>query len=113
MAFVLKQSDTYSWPVTFDIPVDGRLESQSFDAVFKRKGQTWIRETFKKMEDGATSDVEVAREVLAGWTGVNDGTGKDVAFNAKAVEVLLEVPAVASAVVFNFFRSITGAKEKN
>ena len=23
MAFVLKQSDTYSWPVTFDVPVDG------------------------------------------------------------------------------------------
>ena len=37
MAFVLKQSDTYVWPVTFDIPVDGgRHEKQTFDGERRR-----------------------------------------------------------------------------
>ena len=43
MAFVLKQSDSYTWPVTFDIPVDGgRHERQTFDGEFKRLPQSKI-----------------------------------------------------------------------
>ena len=37
MAFILAQSDSYSWPVTVEFPVDGgRFEKQTFDAEFKR-----------------------------------------------------------------------------
>ena len=40
MAFVLKQSDTYKWPVTVEIPIDGgRFDKQTFDAEFKRLPQ--------------------------------------------------------------------------
>ena len=113
MAFVLKQSDTYSWPVTFEIPVDGRHESQSFDAVFKRMSQTWIRDIAKKIDEGKTSDTEVAKQAMAGWSGVNDAQGKEIPFSIKALETMLDIPSVAGAVVLAYFSSITGAKEKN
>jgi hypothetical protein len=64
MAFVLKQSDTYVWPVTFDIPVDGgRHEKQTFDVQFKRMPQKWIRDIAKKIDADEVFDVDVAREV--------------------------------------------------
>lgn len=113
MAFILKQSDTYSWPVNFEIPVDGRHEAQSFDAVFKRMSQTWIRDIAKKIDEGKATDVEVARQVLAGWSGVNDAQGKEIPFSIKALETMLDIPSVAGAVVLAYFNSVTGAKEKN
>lgn len=113
MAFVLKQSDTYSWPVSFEIPVDGRHESQSFKGIFKRMSQKWIRDVLKKIEEEKISDYDVAKEVLAGWEDVRDESDKDIAFTAKALDQLLEIPTVSGAIVVSFFESITGAKEKN
>lgn len=113
MAFVLKQSDTYTWPVTFEIPVDGQHETQSFDAVFKRMSQSWIREVAKKIDEGKISDIEVAKQVVAGWSGVNDAQGKEIPFSIKGLETMLDIPSVAGAVVLAYFNSISGAKEKN
>jgi hypothetical protein len=114
MAFVLKQSDSYSWPVTFDLPVDGgRHESQTFDAQFKRMPQKWIRDTAKKIDADKVTDLELAKEVVVGWSGVTDESGKDVPFSQKALEQLLDVPTLAAAIVLAFFGSIAGTKEKN
>ena len=58
MAFVLKQSDTYVWPITFDIPVDGgRHERQTLDGEFKRHPQSKIGPMvaeLQKLEDLVT-----------------------------------------------------------
>ena len=114
MAFVLKQSDTYSWPVTFDIPIDGgRHERQTFDGEFKRLPQSRIREIGKLIEDGETLDSAIAAEVLVGWSGVTDADGKDVPFSQKALEQLLDVPLLATAIVMAYFASLQGAKRKN
>jgi hypothetical protein len=114
MAFVLKQSDSYSWPVTFEVPVDGgQHENQTFDARFKRMPQKWIREIAKKIDAEKVIDADVAREVLMGWSGVTDEAGKEVPFSQKALEQLLDVPTLAGAVVIAYFNSIAGAKTKN
>ena len=35
MAFVLKQDDRFTWPISFDVPVDGgRHQRQTFDGEF-------------------------------------------------------------------------------
>ena len=114
MAFVLKQSDTYVWPVTFDVPVDGgRHQRQSFDGEFRRLSQSRIREIGQQIESGDTTDAEIAGEVLTGWSGITDDDGKDVPFSQGALERLLDVPMLATAIATAYFGSLSGAKRKN
>jgi hypothetical protein len=114
MAFVLKQSDTYSWPVSFDIPVDGgRHEKHTFDGEFKRVPQSRIREIGQLIESGDILDSAIASEVLVGWSGVLDDAGKELPFSQKALDQLLDVPLLATAIVTSYFQSLQGAKRKN
>lgn len=119
MAFVLKQSDTYVWPVTFDIPVDGgRQERQTFDGEFKRLPQSQVGPMvaeLTKLEDLGDLDriTEIARELLVGWSGVTGDDGKEVPYSQKALDQLLEVPFLAVVVLKAYMDSIKGAKRKN
>jgi len=114
MAFVLKQSDTYSWPVTFDLPIDGgRHQRQSFDGEFRRLSQSRIREMGQQIEAGETTDADLATEVLVGWSGITDDSGKDVPFSQAALQQLLDVPMLATAIITAYFSSLQGAKRKN
>jgi len=110
MAFVLKQSDSYRWPVSFKLPTDGgKHEKQSFEAEFKRLPQSRIMEIqtqaqrlIKAAEDGeqmeGISDLSVADEVLVGWSGIVDEDGEEVPFSKANKAVLLEVPMLAASV---------------
>jgi hypothetical protein len=119
MSFVLKQSDTYVWPVTFDVPVDGgRHERQTFDGEFKRLPQSKVGPMvaeLQKLEDLGDLErfTEIAADLLVGWSGINDDNGKEVPFSQKALEQLLEVPFLAVAVLKAYMDSIKGAKRKN
>lgn len=112
--FVLSQSESYSWPVTLELPTDGgRYDRQTFDGEFKRLSQTRIREIGKQIEDGDVTDAEIAAEVLVGWSGITDDKGEAIPFSAKALQQLLDVPMLASAVVLAYFASLQGGKRKN
>ena len=126
MAFVLKQSSSYLWPVSFDVPVDGgRHEKNTFDAELKRLPQSRIVEIQEAVQkrlsaiqrgeeaDGMITDHEIAVEILIGWTGITDDTGEQVPFSEKAKAELLDVPTVTAAVVTAYFGSLRGAKRKN
>jgi hypothetical protein len=119
MAFVLKQSDTYSWPVAFDVPVDGgRHERQTFDGEFKRLPQSKVGPMvaeLQRLEDLSELDriTELAAEVLVGWSGVSDDNGKEIPFSQGALEQLLEVPLLSVAILKAYMDSIKGAKRKN
>ena len=119
MAFVLKQSDSYTWPVTFDIPVDGgRHERQTFDGEFKRLPQSkvgsMVAELARLDETGDIDRIsELAGDVLIGWSGVTDDNGKDIPFSQKALDQLLEVPMLGVAILKAYMDSIKGAKRKN
>jgi hypothetical protein len=126
MAFVLKQSATYSWPVSFDVPADGgRFVKQSFDAEFARPTQSRIVEIQEAVmarlraiqndqeTTGMITDQEIAEEVLVGWSGVDDGEGAEVPFSEKAKAQVLDVPSVSASIVEAFFDSLKGAKRKN
>lgn len=126
MAFVLKQSTTYSWPVTFKLPADGgKFEKQTFDAEFKRLPQARINEIQVEVQarvkasernesttDGI-NDQSIADEILVGWSGVVDGDGDEVPFSAANKQQLLDIPTVASAIIVAYFDSLTGVKAKN
>jgi hypothetical protein len=44
---------------------------------------------------------------------VTDGDGKDVPFSHKALDQMLDIPLLATAVVMAYFESLQGAKRKN
>ena len=119
MAFVLKQSDTYSWPVSFDIPADGgRHEKQTFDGEFKRMPQSRVGPMvaeLQQIEDLADLEriTEIAKEVLIGWSGIIDDDGKEIPYSEKALAQLLEVPLLAVSIIKSYMDSIKGAKRKN
>lgn len=126
MAFVLKQSDSYTWPVSIKLPANGgKRERQTFDAEFKRLPQSRINEIqeqankrVKALERGddaadGISDMSVADEILVGWDGIVDGDGEPVPFGKAAKAQLLDVPFMAGAVIEAFFDSLVEAKRKN
>ena len=114
MAFVLKQSETYSWPVTVEIPIDGgRFDRQTFDAEFKRLPQARNNAIIAAAKAETTTDLEVAEEVLVGWKGISDDDGKDIPYSETAKAQLLDVPGVSAALVEGYINSLLGAKRKN
>lgn len=123
MAFVLKQSDSYSWPVTLIIPVDGgRREKHTFDAEFKRLPQTRINEIVRQAkgisegssdESAMLEDQSACAEILVGWSNVIDDSGEQIPFSTKALNQLLELPTIAAQIIRAWSESLEVAKRKN
>ncbi len=123
MAFVLKQSNTYTWPIALVLPVDGgRRDKHTFDGEFKRLPQTRINQIVRLArasergrlnDDEELLDQDAAKELLAGWSGVVDDDGKEIPFSDSALAQLLEIPTVAGQIVRAWFESIDTAKRKN
>jgi hypothetical protein len=123
MSFVLKQSATYTWPITLILPVDGgRREKHTFDGEFKRLPQTRINEIVRQAramergridEDEILEDQDAAREILVGWSGVVDDDGAEIPFSNALLDQLLEIPTVAGQIVRAWFESLEVAKRKN
>ena len=114
MGFKLDQSGTYKWPVTVEVPVDdGRHDKQKFDGEFKRITQSRIREMGQLIETGDLTDVDLVKEVLVGWEGIEDDQGNELKFSQSKLKQLLDVPMVATAIATSFFDSIAVAKRKN
>lgn len=123
MSFVLKQSTTYTWPVTLILPVDGgRREKHTFEGEFKRLPQTRINEIVRQAramergrfdEDDVLEDQDAAKEILMGWSGVVDDDGAEIPFSDTLLDQLLEIPTVAGQIVRAWFESLEVAKRKN
>ena len=123
MAFVLKQSATYIWPITLVLPVDGgKRQKHTFDGELRRLPQSRISEIIKLaqlQERGALADDEelkdqdAAKEVLVGWANIVDDEGEDVPFSDSKLNELLEIPTVAGQIVRAWFDSLEVAKQKN
>jgi hypothetical protein len=121
MAFVLKQSATYNWPIPLELPADGgRKEKFSFDGEFRRLPQSRINEIIKiarAMQFGRSPDDEelddktAAREILVGWTGVVDDDGKEIPFSEAALGQLLEIPTIGAQIIKAWFESMELAKK--
>ena len=120
MAFVLKQSISYTWPIPLIIPIDGgKKETHTFDGVFKRLPQSRINELLTlarnvelgRAEPDAMEDVETAKEMLIGWSGVIGDDGKEIPFSEAALDQLLDFPSIAGQIVKAFFLSIQSEKE--
>jgi hypothetical protein len=114
MAFVLSQSESYTWPVPVEFPVSGgRFDKQTFDVEFKRLSQARIREVWDAIQAGEMTDNDLCDEVVIGWAGVQDGKSDEIPFSETAKASLLNVPLVASSIVSAWLDSLAKAKRKN
>jgi hypothetical protein len=126
VAFVLKQSDSYTWPVSIKLPANGgKRERQTFDAEFKRLPQSRINEIQREVQQRVKanekgedtgegiSDQSIANEILMGWDGIIDGDGEPVPFSNAVKAQLLDVPMMAGALVAAYFESLVEQKRKN
>jgi len=67
----------------------------------------------EKIQAGEIDDDTLCREILIGWTGVQDAKGEEIPFSETSLNVMLNVQMVAAAVVSAWFDSLAKAKRKN
>jgi hypothetical protein len=122
MALVLKDSDSYTWPIVYRQPVSGgRREKQEFEAEFKRLPQSRInaiqdlaqKVIDKDPEAAEISDVSIADEVLVGWDGIVDSDGEVIPYSKGTKAQLLELPMMAGTLIEAYFTSLVEEKRKN
>lgn len=114
MAFKLKFTDTYTAPVTVEIPGNnGRFEKQTFSVEFKRFNRTKLADIVRAAYDRSRDDREIVDEILVGWSGITDENGDDLEYTKDNADRVFEVVQVLPAIVQTFFATITKAKEKN
>jgi hypothetical protein len=108
MAFVLKKTASYKWPVTVETPIDGgKFEKQTFDAVFKRMSRSAFMDLLDKGEEA------LVEQILEGWDGVLDDDGKEIAFTQKNKKEMLDDPYVIRALITAYADSVAGVLAKN
>ena len=115
MAFVLKQQNSYSWPVRFDIPEDGHYRRETFEIEFKNISQTRFQELIELSQSGDFNAFDIVREVVVGWSGILDDKNQEMTFTKARLEKLLDVLGLATAIATAFVDSRVGgaAKRKN
>lgn len=112
--FKLDLSSSYHWPVKVKLPADGgRIEESSFEVEFKRLTQSRIIEITEKVSEKESTFVEVCREIVLGWNQVHDSDKQPVPFSSDALDKLLDIAGVPSAIALAYLDSARGIKAKN
>lgn len=112
MPFLIKQSESFWWPVRVTYPTDhGKYKTETFDGEFKRLSQSEVQKLAERVEANETTAEELVKELLINWKGITDGEN-DVEFSEFALEQLLGIPLVASSVLTAFLESYTGGQNK-
>ena len=115
MAFVLKQSDSYRWPLKLRIPTDGgKKEVSTFDIEFKRLSQEKIDQLAKLAKDIELGRVEedeydfkkLIGDIVIGWDGVVDDSGEKVPFSQNSLDQLLSIATVPNQILRTLFESL-------
>lgn len=113
MGFIIKQSDSYVWPVTVEIPTDGgRYEKSTFDIEFKRVSQSRVGTLIEAGTKGEMTDRKTCEELVIGWKGVTDGEN-EIPFSQNTLGMMLDIQGVERAVVKAWIDSLSGAQRKN
>lgn len=111
--FKLNQSATFWWPVTLNVPVNGgNFQKATFDLEFKRITTSELEAMQEDVLRGRIKDKEAAKAIVANWRGVEDEAGA-VEFSSSAMDRLLEVPNMATAIASAYAEALSGQKRKN
>lgn len=109
--FVLAKSSNYLWPIKYRFPVSGGIyQTMDFELEFKRIPQSRIKEI---VETKNLSNEEFAKEVVCGWKGVSDDSGKAISFSETAFCELLDFPSMSANIIQVYMESLQGSLIKN
>jgi hypothetical protein len=109
--FNIIRPKSYYWPVKVETPRDGKIETETFDALFRVLSQTEIEACFADKEKSVD---EVIKRVLVGWRGIVDGETV-IEFSLAELDRLLEIVGMRSFILKAWIASVTGesARRKN
>ena len=115
--FKIKQSKTFVWPVKITVPIDGgKYTTSTFDVEFDRISQSEVEKLATSIQNEEQTAIQIVKNIVIGWPdgSVTDGTD-NIPFSDSALDELLDVPGVASAVITAFLEAYNGqaAKRKN
>lgn len=133
--FVLDQTDSYFWPVSVDLPINGTKKTFTFDAEFKRlpeqdvadlrqryfrfvsdlRKQLSVLEGYSDDEISTESNQgyeELCDEVICGWGKVSDAAGDQVDFTEASKRQMYRVQGACVAILKAWFDSIGEPSEK-
>lgn len=133
--FILDQSDSYMWPVSIELPDNGRKKAFTFDAEFLRLPeqqcfelrQQYIetlanQQKLLSVSNGYEDDSkavadqgyeELCDEVLCGWGKVADAAGELLEFTEANKRKLYSVQGACLAILKSWFESLGEPAEKS
>lgn len=103
-----KEGAPLRWPVQVVEPADmGLVKKSDFTAQFVMIS----RSEFERLSN--TTDKELMKVVLVGWTGVQDQDGNELPFNDENRDLLADMPPVINALARAYLSFMAGAPAKN
>lgn len=123
MPFEIDKGDSYPWPVALEEPENRRHKPEQFTGIFARLSQPRINELNEQIRqrmiaaqageptEGMIDDIDIAREVLIGWSDITD-SGSQVAYSDDLKEQLLSRASFAAFVVRAWNDSLANARKK-
>jgi hypothetical protein len=132
--FVLDQSDSYFWPVSIELPENGKKKAFVFDAEFKRLPQDEVEDlrqrhsiqikrivaamdSYSESEGLGISDAgdetrDLCDAVLCGWAKVTDAAGEAVPFTEATKRRMYQVQGAPAAIFDAWIESLGQPSEK-
>lgn len=123
MPFEIDKGDTYEWIVSLGEPDKRSAKPETFTAVFRRLSQPRIDQINEAIRqrmiaaragevvEGMIDDMQLADEVLAGWSGITSN-GQPVEFSESLKAELLSRASFAAFVVAAWNESILAGRKK-
>lgn len=94
---MLKLADpntAYEVEVTVDVPLpDGGTDPQPYTALFRYPTSSQLTALIKGAQDRISheADIDLVRNYMAGWRGIVNHKGKELAFNSSNLETLCDI----------------------
>lgn len=99
--------ETYLWPVTIDVPRNGKFVPVKFRARFRLLSQSRIDEI---IDSGGDDDL--VDEVLDGWEDFLDAEGKPIEYTDANRAQALDMPFVRRGLLVAFMASLAGRQDR-
>jgi len=121
--FEIDKGDSYEWTVTLGEPSNRTNKAETFTGRFRRLSQPRIDEineairqrmiaaTAGEPVEGMIDDMQLADEILTGWSGITSG-GQPVEFSEGLKQELIARASFAAAIVEAWNDSIIGGRKK-
>lgn len=127
MRFKFAPSDSYSRPLTVNVPVEDGVAPVvvKFNMRFKRRSATENRALLAKIRDAGKTpealqvqvdedlDKKLLVDSVVGWDGLTDADDAPVPFSAETLSELLEMMCYRKAILAQFIADMADPEAKN